>query len=107
MNDDETQTTTTPTKAFRLAFRLSAEEKKELQARAERSGTGLSNYARQKLLSGKTVSMNADEQAQLKGMAINLNQIARRINASGQVPGDLAELILKINQTLTDAYRQR
>lgn len=105
MNDDQTQTTYT--KTFRLAFRLSEKEKTELQARAERSGTGLSNYARQKLLSGKTVSMSADEQAQLKGMAINLNQIARRVNASGQVPGELAELILKINQILSDAYRQR
>lgn len=104
-NDDETPTT--HTKAYRLAFRLSAEEKTELQARADRSGTGLSQYARQKLLSGKTISMSAGEQAQLKGMAINLNQIARKVNATGQVPGELSELLLAINQILSDAYRQR
>lgn len=98
---------TAKTKAFRLAFRLSEEEKKEFQARADSAGTGLSNYARQKLLEGKTISMTGEEQAQLKGMAINLNQIARRVNASGQLPGELSELILKINQLLRDAYRQR
>ncbi len=101
------ETTTTQTKAFRLAFRLSEEEKKELQTRADSAGTGLSNYARQKLLDGKTISMTGEDRAQLKGMAINLNQIARRVNVSGQVPGELAGLILKINQVLSDAYRQR
>lgn len=98
---------TTSTKTFRLAFRLSKEEKKELQARADSAGTGLSKYARQNLLAGKTISMTGDEQAQLKGMAINLNQIARKANASGQVPRELTELLTMINQILRDAYRQR
>lgn len=105
--DPNDETTSTKTKAFRLAFRLSEKEKTELQARAERVGTGLSNYARQKLLAGKTIAMNSEEQAQLKGMAINLNQIARKVNATGQVPGELAELLLAINQILSDAYGQR
>jgi len=70
-------------------------------------GTGLSSYIRQTVLEGKTISMPSEDRAQLKGMAINLNQIARKVNASGQVPGELAELILKINQLLSDAYRQR
>ena len=104
-NDDEQLTT--KTKAFRLAFRLSEKEKNELQARADRAGTGLSNYARQNLLAGKTIAMNAGEQAQLKGMAINLNQIARKVNTTGHVPGELAELLLAINQILRDAYGQR
>jgi len=104
-NDDEQLTT--KTKAFRLAFRLSEKEKNELQARADRAGTGLSNYARQNLLAGKTIAMSAGEQAQLKGMAINLNQIARKVNATGQVPGELTELLLAINQILCDAYGQR
>lgn len=104
-NDDEQLTA--KTKAFRLAFRLSEKEKNELQARAERAGTGLSNYARQNLLAGKTIAMSASEQAQLKGMAINLNQIARKVNAAGQVPGELSELLLAINQILSDAYSQR
>ncbi len=99
--------TSAKTKAFRLAFRLSEEEKKELQTRADSAGTGLSKYARQKLLEGKTILMSAEDRAQLKGMAINLNQIARKVNASGQVPGELSELILKINHILSDAYRQR
>jgi len=105
--DPNDEISSTQTKAFRLAFRLSEEEKKELQTRADSAATGLSNYARQKLLEGKTISMTDETQAQLKGMAINLNQIARKVNASGQVPGELSELILKINQVLSDAYRQR
>ena len=105
--DPNDEQLTTKTKTFRLAFRLSEKEKNELQARADRVGTGLSNYARQKLLAGKTIAMNAEEQAQLKGMAINLNQIARKVNATGQVPGELTELLLAINQILSDAYGQR
>lgn len=107
MDENDEKQLTTKTKAFRLAFRLSEKEKTELQTRADRVGTGLSNYARQKLLAGKTIAMNADEQAQLKGMAINLNQIARKVNATGQVPGELTELLLTINQILSDAYSQR
>jgi hypothetical protein len=105
--DPNDEQLTAKTKAFRLAFRLSEKEKSELQARADRVGTGLSNYARQKLLAGKTIAMNSEEQAQLKGMAINLNQIARKVNATGQVPGELTELLVAINQILSDAYGQR
>ncbi len=104
LNDEQP---TTKTKAFRLAFRLSEKEKSELQTRADRVGTGLSNYARQKLLAGKTIALNAEEQAQLKGMAINLNQIARKVNATGQVPSELTELLVAINKILSDAYGQR
>jgi len=105
--DSTDEISTAQTKAFRLAFRLSEDEKKELEARAESAGTGLSKYARQRLLEGKTISMPSEDRAQLKGMAINLNQIARKVNATGQVPGELSELLLKINQLLNDAYRQR
>jgi uncharacterized membrane protein YgaE (UPF0421/DUF939 family) len=105
--DPNDEQPTTKTKAFRLAFRLSEKEKSELQTRADRVGTGLSNYARQKLLAGKTIAMNAEEQAQLKGMAINLNQIARKVNATGQLPRELTELLTTINQILSNAYGQR
>ena len=105
--DSTDEISTAQTKAFRLAFRLSEDEKKELEARAESAGTGLSKYARQRLLEGKTISMPSEDRAQLKGMAINLNQIARKVNTTGQVPVELSELLLKINQLLSNAYRER
>jgi hypothetical protein len=105
--DTTDENSPTQTKAFRLAFRLSEEEKKELQTRADAVGTGMSKYARQRLLEGKSISMPAEDRAQLKGMAINLNQIARKVNATGQVPGELSELLSRINQLLSNAYRER
>lgn len=94
-------------KTCRLAFRLSEEEKQMLQSRADVIGTGLSNYIRQTVLENKAILTTADDRLQLKGMAVNLNQLAHRANATGHIPSELPALLLKIKQLLADAYRQR
>jgi hypothetical protein len=77
---------------------VTAEEKKRLEAAAEHAGAGLSDYIRQLCLrrqgTGPVVAGSRRNPAakaladELRAIGINLNQLTRLANQTGEVPRD-------------------
>jgi hypothetical protein len=96
----------------RVNFRLTLEEAVRLRERASRAGQSLSNYARDAALGAVVRRSNAAhpfamEPAsfhQIRLLGVNLNQIARRLNAQDlPAPPELAPLLADIQAALRKA----
>lgn len=84
----------------RVAFRLTADELARVQAEAEQAGVSVSEYCRAAAL-GQRVRVRSvpDLSAALVSLnrvGVNLNQIARTLNAGQPVPVDLAEVLAEV-----------
>lgn len=95
-----------------LNIALHQSEVEALQARADARGMRLVDFARANLLAMRAASMSVVLPSklerlnleQLKRIGNNLNQIARQLNALGQVvPDELAETLKAVRQTLQNA----
>lgn len=65
---------------FKMEFRVSDEEKKAIEDRAKESEMKFSDFARQMLMHGQVKRITAEERRALKGIATNINQMAKRSN---------------------------
>src|SRR5262245_9222135 len=97
-----------------IAFRLTLEEALALRERAARVGQSLSNYARDAALSRRPCpqcqegkgpfAMEAGSFHQVRRLGVNLNQIAKRLNAQDMpAPPELAPLLAEIHSVLKKA----
>ena len=92
----------------RLNLRLTLGERATLEAKAAAAGVPPTDYARRVALGGQLAiaqTKAADPQLvlALNRVGVNLNQIARAINAhTGFVPADLSRTLARINQLLDD-----
>jgi hypothetical protein len=98
-----------------VAFRLTLEEAITLRARAARAGQSLSDYARHAALAYRHHSrdpreaihpfaMDAATFHEIRRLGVNLNQIARRLNAQDiPPPPELAPLLAEIHAALRKA----
>ncbi|PJN95209.1 hypothetical protein CNY89_09835 [Amaricoccus sp. HAR-UPW-R2A-40] len=83
----------------RVQLRLTAEERAELERRADAFGLSLSDYLRRRALGSAMPATAAEERARaalataLLRIGVNLNQAMRRYNASGRPPPHLPQLI--------------
>jgi hypothetical protein len=90
----------------RHILRLTDEERAQAEARASSYGLTLSEYFRRQALSRPLPERRAERQATaelttaLLRLGVNLNQIARHMNAGHSAPGDLPALIATIAQHL-------
>ena len=77
------------TRVAGVALRLTASERDRLQQQAERAGLPLSTYCRRVLLGHEVqpaiTATDAAALADLNRVGVNLNQIARQLNARGAV----------------------
>jgi plasmid stability protein len=97
----------------RVNFRLTLEEAVRLRARAARAGRSVSDYARAAALAGATsgrrerrrpLAMEPASYHQIRLLGVNLNQIARRLNAQDMpAPPELAPLLAEIQAALRKA----
>jgi hypothetical protein len=99
----------------RVNFRLTIEEAVRLREQAARSGLSLSDYARHATLSGASsrgrrhsygapFAIEAASFQQIRLLGVNLNQIARRLNAQDlPAPPELAPLLAEIQAVLRKA----
>ena len=89
-----------------LRARCTEAEFSTISARAERAGMTLSEYVRDMALSGKVeVQENHyDFQTvdQLRRIGINLNQLAKVANATGDIPPSLQNLTTRLTAFLDD-----
>ena len=83
-------------------LRLSPQEKKELEARADRAGLTLSEYLRRRAF-GRKVQTQIEGKAlkELNRIGVNLNQIARAANR-GELVGQQATEAIKELRALMD-----
>lgn len=95
-------------RAYRLNLKMSTEEYYTLKARAKEVGESLSEYSRQILSQGyirqRLTPEMLDLIRKLSGMANNLNQIARKANATGyrDIRNEYLCLAGKIDNLLND-----
>jgi hypothetical protein len=98
-----------------VAFRLTLEEALALRERAARSGRSLSDYARHAALAYRRHSgdrrealhpfaMDAATFHEIRRLGVNLNQIAKRLNAQDMpAPPELGPLLAEIHAALKKA----
>jgi hypothetical protein len=98
-----------------VAFRLTLEEALALRERAARAGKSLSDYARHAALAYRPHSggpreaihpfaMDAATFHEIRRLGVNLNQIARRLNAQDMpAPPQLGPLLAEIHAALRKA----
>ena len=90
-------------KKSRIEIRIDAEEKKKILKKAEKSGLNISEYTRQLYNHGEVIIVSDQTKRDVRGMAINLNQIAKRINSgaisSENVISELKKLLEELNKT--------
>lgn len=87
-------------RADRVAFRLTAEELERVQAEAERVGVSVSEYCRAAALGQRVRVRSAPDLSaalvSLNRVGVNLNQVARTLNAGQPVPVDLDEVLAEV-----------
>ena len=93
-----------------FTLRLSATEREQVEERARLLKLTPSDYARACLVQGTVKIVREDGHDPEKVRALlaignNLNQIARRLNASGEVPPLLSEVLGLVRAVLTEAGR--
>jgi hypothetical protein len=89
-------------KTYRLIIRLSADERKSVEAVAKSKGLKGYAYGRLRLLDGrvqKTVLAEIDQAVyfELKKIGVNLNQLTRVAN-SGRLPVGIQELLVRLGE---------
>jgi hypothetical protein len=95
-----------------IAFRLTLVEAIAVSERATRAGQSLSDYARQATLAHRprrreaTFALEPATFRQIRMLGVNLNQIAKRLNAQDlPAPPELAPLLAAIQALLERALR--
>ncbi|OZC01126.1 plasmid mobilization protein [Rubricoccus marinus] len=80
----------------RVHVLLTAAEKARVRREASAGGLSISEYARRRMLGRSVVPrVDADAERQLRRIGVNLNQLARVANTSGQVErGDELDLLV-------------
>jgi hypothetical protein len=94
-----------------LAVRLTPDELAILETRIRQSGLARSDYVRQAVLAGRVVvkTLTAADPAliaELNRIGVNLNQLTRTANGTGQIPPDLDRLCRKIEDVVMKAIEQ-
>ena len=97
-------------KEERIYLRISPDDKKLVEERAEKAGLSVSAYARKMVLEGAVLSVDPKDRLVLSGLANNLNQIAYKLNLMGKMPMSFekaTEELQELIQAIRHAYRQR
>lgn len=88
-------------RSARIAFRVTEDERAQIEARAAEAGATVSNYARAVALTGAPPAprRNATDAAalsELNRVGVNLWQITKHLNFGGSIPTDLHEAIADV-----------
>lgn len=88
-----------------ISYRVTPDEKAQIQAQAEKAGFSIGDYSRQAVKKTRLVikesAADFERVDQLRRVGVNLNQIARALNAGGTLPPYLERLCTRI-ETLLD-----
>lgn len=90
---------------IRLSFRVTNEEFEQIEKRAVKTNEqSLSSYLRKIAINGVIVNVNLTELTQLNKLLINssanINQIARRVNATNRIYDEDISYIKKVNDEI-------
>lgn len=87
-----------------VRLRLTIGERDRIEQQADAAGLPLSSYCRRVLLGHKVrpaiTAVDAAALADLNRVGVNLNQIARHLNARGAVPADLDDALADIRRAI-------
>ena len=90
-------------RAYRVHVLLTATEKARVRREASAGGLSISEYARRRMLGRRVVPrVDADAERQLRRIGVNLNQLARVANTTGQVErgADLNALVAELRRVI-------
>lgn len=84
-----------------VIFRVTADQRQQIEAAAAAAGVSVSNYARALVLTARPPRQprgRADAAAlsELNRVGVNLNQIARALNRGDGIPPDLGETLARV-----------
>ncbi len=95
-----------------LGVRVSASEWRIIEARASRAGVRPTSFLRESALSGRGRSGPAssdeatvEERRELRRIGVNLNQVARRLNAGGNA--DVLAVLRELNDWIVGRVSRR
>lgn len=92
-----------------LPIRCSETDLSDLKARAQKSGLCVSEFVRDMAVNGKIIvnetSTNFEVVQELKRSGNNLNQIAKRFNATGIEPAELRNVLHAHEMLLTKLFK--
>lgn len=94
---------------LQIGIRLTPSEAEALQTRAQAAGLSVTEYARRMMAHGQVRVVQSQEPDfavldQLRRIGVNLNQLARAMNTSGQeAPDGLGDLCRKIESLIDRA----
>lgn len=88
-------------RSARIAFRVTEDERAQIEARAVAAGVTVSNYARAVVLTGAPPApprhaADAAAISELNRVGVNLWQIAKHLNFGGGIPADLHDAIAEV-----------
>lgn len=90
-------------KKGRIEIRIDNLDKEKALKKAKKAGLNISEYTRQLYEYGEVVVVSDQTKRDVRGMAVNLNQIAKRINSgsisSNSVISELQQLLEELNKT--------
>jgi SepF-like predicted cell division protein (DUF552 family) len=89
------------TRAEQLIIRVTPEEKALIQKKMQQFGTeNFSRYARKMLIDGYVIHVDLSEfqplADEVNRIGVNINQIARAVNANGMIFGDDMQLLKEL-----------
>lgn len=85
----------------RIAFRVTVDERQQIEAAAAAAGLSVSDYARALITTARPPrqrrgQIEAAALSELNRAGVNLNQIARALNRGGSLPPDLGETLAQV-----------
>ena len=91
-----------------VSFRLTPDELAAVEARAKKAGLTRSDYLRRMALKGKIsvappARLDFKLVAELNRIGVNLNQMTRAANATGEVPPEVTRLCRRLETIITEA----
>lgn len=87
-----------------MEFRVTPEEREIIEQKAKDIGCKFSHYARLMLMHGQVFNISAEEKIQLRGIGININQIAKKLN-SGEANADFLEQVQEFFSNVEKFYK--
>ena len=93
-------------KTSKIEIRISAKEKEKVAKKCKKSGLSISEYTRQLYEYGEILIIPDQVKRDVRGMSVNLNQIAKRINSGAISPNTVIYELQQILEELNKTYNR-
>ena len=93
-------------KRSRIEIRIAEKEKENVLKKCKKLGLNISEYTRQLYEYGEVIVVSDQTKRDVRGMAVNLNQIAKRMNSGVISPNTVIENLQRLLEELNKTYNR-